>query len=988
VIVTSLAGGTGSGMFIDTAYMIRDILKRPDYMGLLGKSITLIAYLPEMFGDKPAELPKKRQNAYAAMLELEYYGTPRTGDELFVGTFRGQAAEVRNARFSAMWDGVTKTEFDGPGWDTCFLIDNINNLNPTSPMSLDEIYQMTADYLFIDFEQHQFATKKRSTRANLVQFMERRKETWVKRPAPDDNNGQANAFDANDVIYATQNGCRYSSFGLAEVYFDVERLYQAAGYRLASHLIRRWLRKPPGDLKLKEWAEEDLLSPKVSDEQTTPPPSFRFESLMDLMYTREGVNARSVAKKRLAELKDKPPAAGLSLLLNEINEHDKLLRKGSSGTKGGRARSTLIENRGPLEGGALDLGLLRERVRIAAANRFARYGVEAVLELLKHYRVTLDAERAKAIAAAGGTLKSPAKILARLEECNLVPTAFRKMAQGIEYTEAHQQTSARVETAYQKAAADEVEPLYPGIAKYIGAANQADDPSLNRHRTLYERYSKIKKHLKNMEEFLDNRFKISSLDDGHHETRRFSLSLGWDGEVYDKRIKTALVVNPNVGEVSPGKGDFDWRKLENAVLQRLREHEGLEGVRDLAGLFDFWIGGLLANQAGIAEVSELIAEVCRFVIRRTDRSGGLPFEENEGAGNIVDYLAIRTDLQSKIDNMVKASAVYFPTIPGNMIATNFTPAYFNLYAQKSSEHLQNRQRNNQTVATAVRTMTQNRGERDGSGHLPNEVLESDVSSLVLAREMTGFPLQFYSRLDELKRYYDTNVPITRSKDECHIDYREASDDLPDITNLSIDTYTKIRRTIGFVLQGMLTEVINWRRGMFHIRMPDAFHTDFVDVTLGSRLNRAVKTACEHPTIPNYLQECWTNWLRDATDRHLAILYVSCRKTHRELQPTVNAAVRQVQYSPLRNCFEEIIKEAERLLNRTEDGQQWLQAVAPKLTGPHDSTPVLVSEDSLASKIERNCLHRMSDDLPIYQIVRNRMNHEEIVLPTVPAQVSR
>ena len=134
VIVTSLAGGTGSGMFIDTAYMVRAMLNRPDYGGLLGKSISLIAYLPEMFQDDPATLNKKRQNAYAAMLELEYYGTPRTGDEVFVGQVKGHEAPDDSARFSARWDGVTETRIDGTGWDTCFLVDNINAMNPTSPL--------------------------------------------------------------------------------------------------------------------------------------------------------------------------------------------------------------------------------------------------------------------------------------------------------------------------------------------------------------------------------------------------------------------------------------------------------------------------------------------------------------------------------------------------------------------------------------------------------------------------------------------------------------------------------------------------------------------------------------------------------------------------------------------------------------------------------------------------------------------------------------
>ena len=144
---------------------------------------------------------------------------------------------------------------------------------------------MTADYLFIDFERHNFAIQKRSTRANLVQFMERRKETRVQRRTSEAEDARG-IFGENDVIYATQTGCRYSTFGLAEIYFDVERLYRAAGYRLASHLVhQRWLGKAPAATKLAQWSQEDLLAPKGAAAEDIPY-SFLFESLSDLMYTR------------------------------------------------------------------------------------------------------------------------------------------------------------------------------------------------------------------------------------------------------------------------------------------------------------------------------------------------------------------------------------------------------------------------------------------------------------------------------------------------------------------------------------------------------------------------------------------------------------------------------------------------------------------------------------------------------------------------------
>ena len=239
----------------------------------------------------------------------------------------------------------------------------MNNLNAASPLPLDEIYQMTADYLFLDFERHEFAVAKRSTRANLVQFMERRKETWVRRltDGQDDSRGP---FSETDVVYATQNGCRYSSFGLAEVYFDIERLYQSAGYRLAYHLVRsRWLGKAGahGELRLKEWAKADLLDPKAIQDQATPP-SFRFEALSHDLHTQNSVNAREVTRRRFADLAKLETREGLRALAKELSDHDRLLRKGPDGQRG-TARATLIENRRRQEGDPSTLGPFRSRLR-------------------------------------------------------------------------------------------------------------------------------------------------------------------------------------------------------------------------------------------------------------------------------------------------------------------------------------------------------------------------------------------------------------------------------------------------------------------------------------------------------------------------------------------------------------------------------------------------------------------------------------------------
>lgn len=68
-VVSSLCGGTGSGMFIDVAYMLRDILEG---RGLLGKSfITAFLTTPTFFSSAPQE--NLRPNAWAALRELDYF---------------------------------------------------------------------------------------------------------------------------------------------------------------------------------------------------------------------------------------------------------------------------------------------------------------------------------------------------------------------------------------------------------------------------------------------------------------------------------------------------------------------------------------------------------------------------------------------------------------------------------------------------------------------------------------------------------------------------------------------------------------------------------------------------------------------------------------------------------------------------------------------------------------------------------------------------
>jgi eukaryotic-like serine/threonine-protein kinase len=88
-VVTSLAGGTGSGSFLDVAYTIRALLRQmgyeqPDVVGLL--------LVPPVDGSRTRTLAIG--NAYAALTELVHYASPGT---TFTAQYHDREAPVRDS---------------------------------------------------------------------------------------------------------------------------------------------------------------------------------------------------------------------------------------------------------------------------------------------------------------------------------------------------------------------------------------------------------------------------------------------------------------------------------------------------------------------------------------------------------------------------------------------------------------------------------------------------------------------------------------------------------------------------------------------------------------------------------------------------------------------------------------------------------------------------------------------------------------------------
>ena len=77
-------------MFLDVGYLVEDILRADTTLRTVERNYTtLIAVLPSVFESVGGKnYTKFQQNGYAALLEMEYYGTSRRGDEMFLGKLK------------------------------------------------------------------------------------------------------------------------------------------------------------------------------------------------------------------------------------------------------------------------------------------------------------------------------------------------------------------------------------------------------------------------------------------------------------------------------------------------------------------------------------------------------------------------------------------------------------------------------------------------------------------------------------------------------------------------------------------------------------------------------------------------------------------------------------------------------------------------------------------------------------------------------------
>lgn len=243
-IVFSIAGGTGSGMFLDLAFLAKNAFP--------GITPTTIGYvlMPGLFNQAEDRV---FANGYAALKELEHYSYENN--------------------FEVVWPDGVEQKLAGPPFTYTYFIDRMNQGNTTVDFSTrDIIFNMIAESIFKDFTQGSFAAYKRGVRVNLDQYLY-------------DKFAFRHLNERGESIIEQKFITRYSSFGMASITVPADRIEQACAYKLASEVVDQWGKLSDSGFNAAGLTEQvtDHLLPAIRFKEGTVAVQGRMEQRHDIL---------------------------------------------------------------------------------------------------------------------------------------------------------------------------------------------------------------------------------------------------------------------------------------------------------------------------------------------------------------------------------------------------------------------------------------------------------------------------------------------------------------------------------------------------------------------------------------------------------------------------------------------------------------------------------------------------------------------------------
>ena len=224
-VVASLAGGTGSGMFIDAGYLCKTLATGVTTVGFLVFPGIFLLHQERIFA-----------NSYAALKELEHFTYPENAFDY---------------EWTPGYPPRVKRPLPPPAYNYCYLIDSSNwtgsTINFTNRYSL---FEMVADNIFQDFGSSDFASHKRGVRVNLDSFLTNFYVSEILDPRDSSKSLLTEAFTT-----------RHSAFGMTSIRYPADRIKHACAAKLGEDIMTRLSVGKLPEMEMTRWVFEQFFAP-------------------------------------------------------------------------------------------------------------------------------------------------------------------------------------------------------------------------------------------------------------------------------------------------------------------------------------------------------------------------------------------------------------------------------------------------------------------------------------------------------------------------------------------------------------------------------------------------------------------------------------------------------------------------------------------------------------------------------------------------------
>lgn len=209
-IVGSVAGGTGSGILLDTTFLVKHIAPQAKRYGFVA--------LPSVFSTR-SEGEDRFANGYAALKEVNHYTLRPDANRVAQSVDEVQSLHDFHVQWSL---GESERSIPGPPFHYLYLVDAVNDKGIHSDQ--DGISELMADAIFYEFAMSDFGSQKRSLRDNTDKFL----------------CDVAEIKDDGDSTMNRPQPKHYSAFGLGRITFPADHVRVACAAMLGQKVVAQW----------------------------------------------------------------------------------------------------------------------------------------------------------------------------------------------------------------------------------------------------------------------------------------------------------------------------------------------------------------------------------------------------------------------------------------------------------------------------------------------------------------------------------------------------------------------------------------------------------------------------------------------------------------------------------------------------------------------------------------------------------------------------